>query len=308
MTAKGPTWAIVLMVAALSVQGCAGTQPKPQGVATEALGGQNLDLLFATEFPVESKQEALARAGVAWREGEADKALFYSVKALTFDRSDVALMVQIAGLHERLGDKKMAARAYRLALKEDPAYAPALEGIGLLYFNAGQREKAGEYLEAAAAGDPDLWRTFNALGILADGRRQFDLARKHYDRALAINPQSVGARINRGWSRFLAGDLENAARELYEVAFETNNPKAWRNLAMVYGRQGWYDESLQVLRKVEDEAKANNRMGLMAMENRELDRAEDFFAAALRHSPVHYVEAERNLEEVRDQQAKAARP
>jgi Flp pilus assembly protein TadD len=287
------------------LSGCAGSQTRDaDGALADTVGSENLDLLFATEFPVASKQEAITKSNLAYRDGDLDKALFYSVKALKYDVTDTELLVRIAHLHVLQGNSRMAARTFNLALAQDPAHPESLQGLGLLYFEADRPDKARHNLELAVAGDESLWRSYNVLGVLADGRKEHALAADYYGKALEIRPDSVSVQINRGYSSYLAGDLETAARQLYEVATQSDHPKAWRNLGMVYAKLGWYDEALEVFRKVEGEASAYNRTGEIALANKDLSLAHDYFSEAVRQSPVYFAEAERNLERVRSERGK----
>jgi tetratricopeptide (TPR) repeat protein len=138
------------------------------------------------------------------------------------------------------------------------------------------------------------------LGVLADRRGEHELAADYYDKALAIRPDSVSVLINRGYSRYLAGDLKTSARYLYDVASQSDHPKAWSNLGMVCAELGWYEEALEVFRKVEDDTNAYNHAGAIALANRDLSIAEDFFLEAVRQSPVYFAEAEQNLDRVRN--------
>lgn len=287
------------------IYGCAGSQTKhADGTLADTVGKENLDLLFATEFPVASKQEAITKSNLAYREGDLDKALFYSVKALKFDVTDVELLVRIAHLHVLQGNSRMAARTFNLALAQDPSHPESLQGLGLLYFEADRPDLARHNLELAIAGDAGLWRSYNMLGVLADGRREHGLAADYYEKALEIRPDSVSVLINRGYSKYLAGDLKTAARYLYDVASQSDHPKAWRNLGMVYAELGWYEEALEIFRKVEDDANAYNSTGVIALANRDLSLAQDLFMEAVRQSPVYFAEAEQNLDRVRNARGK----
>jgi Flp pilus assembly protein TadD len=284
------------------LSGCAGSPTRnADGALADTLGKENLDLLFATEFPVASKQEAITRSNLAYRDRDLDKALFYSVRALKYDVTDIELLGRIAHMHALQGNSQMAARSFNLALAQDPAHPESLQGLGLLYFEAGQAAKARHYLELAVAGDEKLWRSYNVLGVLADDRRDHALAAEYYERALEIRPDSVSAQINRGYSNYLAGDLETAARQLYDVAHQSDHPKAWRNLGMVYAKLGWYDEALGIFRKVEGEANAYNHTGEIALANKDVSLAHDYFSEAVRQSPVYFAEAERNLARARNE-------
>lgn len=291
---------IGLILCMTFLHACAGSQTRSADSSlAETVGKDNLDLLFATEFPVASKEDAIMKSNVAYRDGDIDKALFYSVKALKFDISDVDILVRIAHLHVMQDNNQLAARAFNLALAQQPSHPESLQGLGLLYFEAANHKKARENLEFAVAGDATLWRSWNVLGVLADERKEHDLAAENYSKALEIQPNSVSVLINRGYSRYLAGDLETAARYLYEVASQSNHPKAWRNLGLVYAELGWYDEARDMFRKVEDEAHANNSIGEIALANKDLTVAQELFLEAVRQSPVYFAEAERNLARVR---------
>jgi Tfp pilus assembly protein PilF len=305
MTATRRIRSCALIISIGLLSGCAGSQTKnDHGGVADAIGGDNLDLLFATEFPVASKEEAIAKSNRAYRDRDFDKALFYSVKALKFDTTDIDILVRIAHLHVLQGNSRMAARAFHLALAQDPKHAESRQGLGLLYFEDEQPAKARENLELAVAADPSLWRSFNVLGVLADGRGDHRLASKYYDKALAIRPDSVSVLINRGYSKYLAGELRTAARYLYDVASQSDHPKAWRNLGMVYAELGWYEEALDVFRKVEDEADAYNSAGAIALANNDLSVAEEFLSQAVHHSPVYFAEAEKNLARVRNERGR----
>jgi tetratricopeptide (TPR) repeat protein len=285
--------------------GCAGSQARNAGEGlADSVATENLDLLFATEFPVASKQEAIAKSNLAYRDGDFDKALFYSVRALKFDVTDVEILVRIANLHVLQGNSRMAGRTFNLALAQDPSHPEALQGLGLLYFESDQPDKARHNLELAVARDKSLWRSYNILGVLADGRGEHAQAANYYDKALGIRPDSVSVQINRGFSKYLAGDLKTAARYLYDAARHSDHPKAWRNLGMVYAKLGWYEEALDIFRRVDAEADAYNRTGEIALANKELTLAHEYFSEAVRQSPVYFAEAERNLARVQSQRGR----
>ena len=57
---------LLISIGAISVQACAVSQSTQVHDTTAAeLSGENLDLIFATEFPVASKEEALQKAARA---------------------------------------------------------------------------------------------------------------------------------------------------------------------------------------------------------------------------------------------------
>jgi tetratricopeptide (TPR) repeat protein len=294
------------LIACVLAQGCATTKPGSNDAIAEYVGQENLDLLFATEYPVASQAEAIAKSSAAYRQGDLDKALFYSVKALKFAPEDVDTLLRIGNLHVLKGNDVIAARAFNLALMHAPDNPDALQGLGLLYFKTGNSEKAKRNLEQAVAGDHSLWQAWNVLGILADDRREHRLAVQYYDKALAVQPEAVIVLVNRGYSKYLAGEYHAAARELYDVASRSNHPTAWLNLGKTYGRLAWYDEAREVFLKVEGEPQSWNRTGEIAMSNGDIDVAYDCFSEAVRESPVYFAEAERNLEKAQQKRSTTA--
>lgn len=282
------------------IQGCTSTSPvQESNAAVSELGGDNLDLLFATEFPVATKEEALLKATQAYRDGNFDKAQFYLVRALKFDISDADVLAQIGNLHVRKGDSLLAARAYRFAIQQQPQHAASLEGMGLLLFRAGEDGKAKSYLEQAVANTTNLWRCYNALGVIADRENDFDLAQHYYDIALEIQPLADAVLINRGYSKFLDKDYHSAAVDFYAVAERSDSDRAWRNLALVYATQGWYEDALETFLKTDKDFDAYNATGAIAMENGDIEDAFHYLNEAVRLSPTYFAQAEKNLARLR---------
>lgn len=284
----------------LLLQGCAASSPTQHNdPAISELGGENLDLLFATEFPVASKEEALLKARQAYRDGDVQKTQLYLVRALQFDAGDADVLAQIGVLHVQQNNGLLAARAFQLALQQDSRHAASLEGLGLLYFKSGNGQKAQELLEMAVASAPNLWRSYNALGVLADRQENFSQAQEYYDAALEIQPLADEVLINRGYSKYLNKDYRAAALDLYDVAKRSDNEKAWRNLGLVYATQGWYDDALETFLRIEDEPDAYNATGAIAMDNGDIEEAYNYLSEAVRLAPTYFAQAEKNLAELR---------
>jgi len=292
------TWLVA--ISAILLQACTSTSPVFESdPAISDLSGENLDLLFATEFPVDSKDEALAKAARAYRNGETDKAQFYLVQALKFDLTDADVLAQIGNLHVRQGDSRLAAKAFQFALQQDAQHAPSLEGMGLLYFKSGNDDEARTHLEQAVVSVPSLWRSYSALGVIADRQKNFELALSYYDAALDIQPLSDSILINRGYSKYLNKKYHEAALDFYTVAKRSDNAKAWWNLGLVYGKQGWYADALDCFLETADEADAYNETGVIAMTNGDTEDALRYLNEAIRLSPTYFAQAEENLAQLR---------
>lgn len=266
------------------------------------LNDKSLDVLFATEFPVESEAEALARAAQALQDGEVEKSLFFYVRALQFDPESVELLAQIGDIQMRRNNFVMAKRAFLMARSYDPTHARTLEGLGLIYTAEGMHEQAINTLTSAIASDDRLWRAHNALGVYADKSDDFATARKHYDTALSINPDATHVLNNRGYSKFLAGDVHGAALDFFEAANNRGFSQAWANLGRVYAKQGWYDDAVETYKHVMNEANAYNNTGYAAIQNGDFTQAEHYLHEAIRLSPTYFPAAEENLSLLQDRQ------
>jgi tetratricopeptide (TPR) repeat protein len=290
--------AVVLL---LSVTACAGTSPpKVVGNGEEQLHDADFDLLFATEFPVANKAEALSRAESAIKERDVDRALFFYIKALQFDPEDADLLALIGNLHRMQQRDEYAVRAYTLALRIDPNHLPSLEGRGLILLAHNEDERAAKDLSRTVAISPDAWRAYNGLGILADRRKEHGLAVSYYDLALT-NPAADSAVLfnNRGYSNLLSGRYDSARSDLEMAAIKLGYTQAWVNLGTVYARQRQYQRAVDAYRQVLSEPEACNKAAAVAIEDGELDAAELLLERAIRLSPTYYPEAEESLAQLR---------
>jgi tetratricopeptide (TPR) repeat protein len=253
------------------------------------------DVLFATEFPIESAADAVNRADHAMQEGNVEKALFFYVSALDHYPENVKLLANIGEIQYQRHDYAKAKQAFLRAKNIEPTHSASLEGLGLVYMADGMNEQAIKELQAAVANDDQLWRAHNALGVYADKSNDFAAALDHYDAALSINPNAAHVLNNRGYSRFLAGDFPAATEDLYQAANNQGFPSAWANLAMVYAKQGWYDDAISAYQNVMSEEHAYNNTGKIALKNGDFPQATRYLNEAIRRSPTYFPDAQQNL-------------
>ncbi len=282
--------------------GCAAGLPKPDAdiYAKGTFNDKNLDVLFATEYPVRSEQEALTKGDGAMQEGNIDKALFFYVRALQFDPENVDLLAHIGEIQMQRNKIVLAKRALLQARRYDPTHARTLEALGLIYMNEGKDEQAFADLTMAVEKDPGLWRAHNALGVYADKKADYVVAQTHYNAALSINPQAAHILNNRGYSKFLSGDSHGAALDLYEAANDRAFSQAWGNLGMIYAKQGWYQDAITTYKQIMSEANAYNNTGYAALQNGDLVEAKRFLNEAIKRSPTYFPAAVQNLARLKE--------
>lgn len=257
-------------------------------------------VMHGTEFPVTTAAEGIARGDEAWRKGDLDLAIYMYVQSLAFDTTNPEPLQKIGAIHEKRGNRALAERAFEMALRLDPDNAATNERLGLLYLQS-QRHEAAETLFAhAVAKDPKRWQSHNGLGITADRRGDFAAAIAHYDTANAIEPRAATVVNNRGYSRYLAGDLPGAEADL-RLAISLGAPAGvWTNLARVQAAQMHYEEALESMLREHDEATAYNQLGEAALEAGDLVKARDYFSEAIRAAPRYYEAAQENLAQVNE--------
>ncbi|HEY5624699.1 MAG TPA: tetratricopeptide repeat protein, partial [Gammaproteobacteria bacterium] len=264
-----------LAIAGLGLSACATT---PSSDFADAVA----DDLALIEDPVREGDDSA-------RKGEYEDALkSYLLAISTQEEPDPEVWFRVGAVCTHIGRRQQALRAYLEVLKIKPDHAGALEGAGLEYMELNMTPEAREHLLAAAAAKPTLWRTHNALGILADRDRDHELAIEHYAKALEINAASPMILNNIGYSRLLSGNLDQAARDFYQATqIDPDYLPAWSNLGLVYARRGWYWDAVEILSRSLDEAVAYNNTGYIAMENGDLRDAELLLTEAIRLSPTY---------------------
>ena len=251
--------------------------------------------MHSTEYPVTSAADGIQRGDQAYSEGKLDLAVYLYVQSLSFDSTRPEAFVKIGAVHEQKGNAALAEKAYELALERQPDNPAVCERLGLLYLQSGRDSEAPALFERAVALDPKRWRSYNGLGILADRRGDFTAAIGYYDKALAIDPAAATVMNNRGYSRYLAGDLPGAEADLKTAIRLGAKGSVWTNLGKVQAMQGRYAEALESLLQDKDLAHAYNLLGEAAMERGDFESAKRYFESAISESPRYFEAAQKNL-------------
>jgi tetratricopeptide (TPR) repeat protein len=253
-----------------------------------------------------SPEQVTAAGDQAARAGEYDRAVNFYRQAIEAQPTG-DLWFRVGWIYNQLDKKAFAAQAFAQTIGLDPGHAGAHEELGLLLLENKQREQAAVYLQRASELDVKRWRSHNALGVLADARKDYPAAMGHYEAALAVVPDSPLVLSNLGYSHYLAGNLDQAqARYQQVLAADPGNHAALANLGLLYARRARYDDAMAVMSSVMDKAKAHNDIGYIAFQNGDLDEAERLLAEAIRRSPSYYATAQENMLRVRSAKAEAA--
>jgi tetratricopeptide (TPR) repeat protein len=100
--------------------------------------------------------------------------------------------------------------------------AEGLYDAGAAYLRLSQMERAETSFTDAIKMDPDMADTYNALGVVMTKRRRYSEALELFTKALELNPNDAGFRINIALTYHLEGKSEDA-KQAYQLAVDTNS-------------------------------------------------------------------------------------
>ena len=283
-----------LMSGCASMKGSNSAASKSSGSDSSGFYEGEPEVVFATEFPVESVEEAIARADNALTSGNMDLALYMYVRAYDLQKDNLYALMRIGEIHESRGSFDLAKRAFTTVLRIDPKQMEALQSLGLIYLHEKRLDEAQILLERAIAENPDLWRAQDGIGVIADIRGEHDKAIAAFNAALAVNPSAASVLNNRGYSLYLDGQYPEAARDFIAAA-EMGVDRAWLNLGLVLARQKRYSEAVHTMTRIVAAEIAYNDVGYIALRQGDIGIAETYFRKAIQIAPRYFEAAQRNL-------------
>ena len=177
--------------------------------------------------------------------------------------------LSLGALFFQRGYLDQAGVAFQQALRDDPASAEALYGVGSVYLNQNKNADAREIFERVVklrANYPDtLPDAWNNLGVIATREGRVDVSAECFQQALRLNPHHL-----------LSLD----------------------NLGNVYRLQKRWDDARKVLERALEVApqdpEANYSMGMVSAQTDDTGKAYEYLQRALKARPV-YPEALNNL-------------
>ncbi len=187
-----------------------------------------------------------------------------------------------------------AEASFRTALRDDPASAEALYGIGSVCMNQQRNAEARDFFARAVkltASYPEtLPNAWNNLGILSTREGRMDEAIAHFQQALQLSPDSMIALDNLG-SAYRQTKRWNDAQKTYENALriQPNDPEANYGLGMVYAQNDDATNAEQYLQRALElrpaYPEALNNLGILYLRTERRDQAVANFEEAIRVAP-----------------------
>ena len=209
---------LALLAPALAVAWVLANRPRPAvfaaaAVGTVALGGlataqalrwRDTDTLYAHTVRVNPRSLA-AHSVFGHRHaqaGDVNKALAEYDQALAANPGDPLVLSLVGDLYVRQRRLPEAAAAYREALLGMPDDASLHVNLGVVLAQAGQVDEGARLLRRATELEPEDAEAHANLATALSAKQDWAGARRHYEAALRINPESLTAR--RGVERLQA--------------------------------------------------------------------------------------------------------
>ena len=300
-----PNTILMLFAVSIVLSGCSTTSTVPDqknysenfSDIDDFYDGQS-GLVYSNKESPETAKEIIAAGDAALAQGKLDEALYQYVKAVDLDNSSDTALYKIGDIHAERGNTEKAKKAYEMVFEINPDNAGAHEGLGQLLLGQRKYDEARYHLTTAeASGAVGSWRLYNSLGVMADLGNDYQQAIIYYDKALDLQPELPLILNNMGYSRYMLGDWDSAER-YYKKAVVNDKyfERAWRNLGLLYVRQGNYEDAVSAFTQVENLPEAYNDIGFICMLNGKHDISEAFFKRAIKLAPRYYEAANNNLQ------------
>jgi len=221
-------------------------------------------------------------------------------KALNADPTRNSVRLKLGQMMLQQGMFDAAVTQFQDLLTRDPNSAAAHQGLGRAFLQQGKLREAEAALTKAIALDPSSWLSQNLLGLVYDQEQRHTEAIAAYKAALALRPREPNVLNNLGLAYALSGDHETAIHFFEQaVAAGSTSPKLYNNLGLAYTRRQRYVDALESFKKVMDEPRAYNNLGVALLGIGNAKVAAVCFEKAIELNPQYYEKATENLRQAR---------
>ena len=143
-------------------------------------------------------------------------------------------------------------------------------------------ESATQLYNAMLEKRPNDPRPHHRLGVLAVRAGNFAQAEEHFGKAQSLTPPTAELLSDIGYSFYLQHRMPEAESTLREaLRLEPTHQAAINNLALVLGRQGRFQESMELFKRTNNEAEAYANLAYVLAQNGQLAQAKEMYLRAL---------------------------
>jgi tetratricopeptide (TPR) repeat protein len=204
---------------------------------------------------------------------------------LLVDRS-AARLVAVGNRYYQLRIRDKAMDYYSEAITLGDTHAGALDGRARILRDWGFLDEALEDVLRAVGGSPDSAAAVNTFGTILQTLGRHDEAAVVYARAADLDRAAPYAMTNLCYLSFLAGRLDDAARDCSHALTRSNGfAPARNNLALTYAAAGQADTARAFFLDSTDDAAGHYNLGIVLLAQKRYAEAAAHFHSATRKNP-----------------------
>jgi tetratricopeptide (TPR) repeat protein len=266
-------------------------EPDPSAAAKPAAPAAGKKKSSISDKFAKSFEDAVIRGDTAWRDGNADMAVYLYLQALSFRPRDINTLCKLGWIEQTQGNLTLAARAFELAANANPDDARVTARLGLIYLAQGDGDSASTWLQRSAEAASSDWRVYDGLGVLEQHHGDNAAALRHLQQAVALAPGVPTPLLHRAQALFASGNYAEAETTVRTVLNYDKEPEALRLLGQIQAKRRAYSEAIESLLQVLDPPAAYDAVAKSAMDNGDNAVAVRYFEQAAVLSPVYFAEA-----------------
>jgi len=210
-------FAVAAVAVALSAwPALAGEDPALPATETDSPAAETDSPAAATDSPPAEAEQLFSDGRDALFRGQYQKAIELLEKAVAADDTKTSYRLHLARAYRYAGDEKKAETILEEILQAAPDHVEAGQALGEIYTAANRWDDVVRVLEPLLKYRHD-YPTYHMLAEAQYNRGEHEKARKHYEEAVKLNPQSASDHYQLG-NIYLAGNFFALAAESYQTA------------------------------------------------------------------------------------------
>ena len=154
--------------------------------------------------------------------------------------NDPAVLLLAARTYARAGDLAKSEQLLRKTVEVDASNFDAYSMLGRLYISQQRLDEALAEFQALTKRQPRPVQAHTVAGVILEAQNKPQEARKHYEQALALDPDMPVAANNLAWMFAETGENLDLALQLAQAATRRlpNNPAIQDTLGWIYYKKG----------------------------------------------------------------------
>lgn len=195
---------------------------------------------LALAFAPDCVDALLGLARLVRDSGDEKRALSYLQHAVRIAPRSAEPYFELGRTYKRGGDTKAALASYGRALELDPDHFGSCVNTGLIHLaQLGDARNARRFFEHAVTLQPDSVAAQANLGLALQELGQFETALAHYNHLIEMHPDIAEYRWNRGIALLSRGDFANGWKD-----YELRNARSGKSVARRFPFAEWDDTAL----------------------------------------------------------------